>query len=272
MSAPLVALVVENERQHVETIEIQLEEHNVASIVATNLEEATKVLEEGGFDFVILDLGFPRRAGELEEPKLGYEFLARLRAGASREDMFVLVLTGTSNMLEAAVSTLDMKGNAYVARHDLVGLRSKLATAILEAGKSRKRRGDDDPRLVVRSWKEATVLLGNKKKVWAMNPSKRRREVKPPGDKLLFTLAQLAIADPAVGVDPGLGAGSRSRCSRLSDWADQAFRCQAGGRAFVTQGGRIIATLRVRQARDPAERDEWEQRRRSHRPSRRGKR
>jgi len=261
----MIALVVENEHEHIETIRLQLEEHHVECVVATTLEEAVTALDDVGFDFVILDLGFPRRAGELDEPKLGYEFLTMLRSRWSREDLFVLVLTGASDKLETAVSTLDLKGNAYVARHDLVEFRSKLAAAVLEAQKWQKRRGEEDPRLFVRSWKHATILLGNKKKVWAVTSNGKRRLVAPPSDALLETLARLAIEDPAVGVEPGLGSGSRTRGSRLSDWADEVFRCEVGGRAFSTRGGRILAILKVKQARDPAERDDWEQSRRSRR-------
>ncbi len=269
MNAPLVALVVENEPEHVETIRFHLEEHDVKSIVAGTLEEATAAFKTEGFDFVILDLGFPRRAGEVDEPKLGYEFLATLRSKRSREDLFVLVLTGASNKLEAAVSTLDLKGNAYVARHDLVEFRSKLATAVLEAQKWRKRRGDDDSRLIVRSWKDAKILLGNNKKVYAQTSTGKRREIRPPSNKLLETLARLAIADAAEGVEPPLGTGTRTRCTRLSNWIDEfAFRCEGGGRAFVTRTGRIVAILKVSQALDPAQRDDWEQGRRPQKPQR----
>lgn len=261
MTRRLVALVVEDTGDHVKTICAKLEDKHVDAIVARTYDEAIDEIAREEFDFVILDLGLPRRAGEPVEDDLGYEVLDKLRLKwSNREDLFVLVLTGAQDKLRTVTSVLDMRGNAYVARNDVVELQAKLAIAIVEAGKWRDRRGDE--RLVVARWREAKVVVGKDRTVHAETASGKRREVDAPGRALLGVLGKLALDPAGAGVDldhGGRGTKAKTYGSRLSDWADVVFRCVAGGRAFESRGGRIFAHLKVSLATDLADRDEFEQ-------------
>jgi CheY-like chemotaxis protein len=262
MTRRLVALVVEDTGEHVETICAKLEDRHVDAIVARTYDEAIDEIAREEFDFVILDLGLPRHAGDPVEDDLGYEVLDKLRLKwSNREDLFVLVLTGAQDKLKTVKSVLDMKGNAYVARHDVVELQGKLAIAIVEAGKWRDRRGDE--RLVIPGWREAKVVIGKDRTVHAQTASGKRREAAAPGDTLLEILGKLALDSAGAGVDLDLGGpGTKAKTysSRLSDWADLVFRCIAGGRAFESRGGRIFAHVKVSLGTDLADRDEFEQR------------
>lgn len=260
MTRRLVALVVEDTGDHVDTICAKLEDMHVDTIVARTYIEAIDEIAREEFDFVILDLGLPRDAGEPIEDDLGYEVLDKLRLKWSREDLFVLVLTGAQDKLRTVKAVLDMKGNAYVARHDVVELQAKLAIAIVEAGKWRDRRGDE--RVVVARWREAKVVIGKDEAVDVQTASGKRRHADSPGDTLLEILGKLALDSAGAGVDldfGGRGTKAKTYSSRLSAWADEMFRCVAGGRAFESRGGRIFAHLKVSLATDLADRDEFEQ-------------
>jgi len=256
----LVALVVEDDPEHLKGIRARLEDRNVDAISVGSLAEAMEAMDDGGFDFVILDLGLPRRLGDDPEADVGYEVLEALRLRWSREDLFVLVLTAAPDKFKVVTSVLHMKGNAYAPRFDVRELQVRLAEAIVAATQWRTRRGD--LRLVIATWNDGKVLIGNHRdRMYAVVDGKRRL-IGPPSEALHETLARLVYADRVEGLDLGTSSRAKSQASRLSDWADQAFRCEAGGQAFVSRSTSVVAKIKVALAKDPAERSDYTDRRR----------
>lgn len=259
MSAkPLVALVIEDDPEHIETLRLLLEARHVEPIFARSHAEAMARIRKTDcvFDFVILDLGLPRHVGEPAESQLGWSLLDPLRLRAPRDDLYVLVLTATADRLKTYDTVLDKKGNAYVPRDDFVALEEKLAKAITEAGAWRARRTDE--RLVVQDWSDAKLLIVSKDEIHAVGAQKRRT-VEDPGPELLNILVQLSYAaDPKAGEE--VGAWARSHAHRLSAWAKKLFRCAGKGRPFVSRGTRVVAKLTICPLQDPASRDAFEQR------------
>jgi CheY-like chemotaxis protein len=270
---PLVALVIEDHPEHVRTICAHLERQSVDALVARSADEARTAMASDVFDFVILDLGLPERVGEQVRDDLGWTVLEALRDRWTREELFVLVLTTAPDQLKTLRDVLSNKGNAYAARHEEREFEGGLSRA-LEAGRKR-RDGRVDDRLVVTSWSEARIIIDTNDELLAENATSRRRSIeRPRGDVLRRVLGRLALAD-ADPVDRSTGVSfddlpdagpAKTYAFRLSRWAERFFRGPEAARPFTSQGGRVIAHLRLSHAMDPAQRDLWKERRRGQWP------
>lgn len=131
------ALIVEDNTDYIEVLKDVLDSLGHSYAVASDLAAARKLLAEGGFDYVLLDLEFPVGPGRFPRKENGINLLAEVRSAPETAALPVLVVTGHGlNGPELGVNLMRDGATDFVGKNAEPGVLDKaIIRALNKAGK-----------------------------------------------------------------------------------------------------------------------------------------
>ena len=110
---PIRTLVVDDNRAHREAMVMTLERLGHDTQAASTVADARTLIEEHGFDLVVVDMELPRARGEAAKQEHGLEVIQQARA--ADPDTAVLAITGFASV-ENAVQAMQAGASEYITK------------------------------------------------------------------------------------------------------------------------------------------------------------
>lgn len=135
------ALVIEDDTPIADLLRMKLEREGHEVTVAPSQHEAYHLLDDGAFDFALLDLRLPTHTGDMSpHVEVGFDTLTHIRERFPADRLPVIVMTAFEETSQTAVRSLKAGANDYITKpfHDSsISLDDKLRGIVAFIGQAR---------------------------------------------------------------------------------------------------------------------------------------
>lgn len=135
------ALIIEDDATIADVLRMKLEREGHEVTVAASQREAYHLLDNGTFDFAMLDLRLPTHMGDMSpHVEVGFDTLTHIRERFPADRLPVIVMTAFEETSQTAVRSLKAGANDYITKpfHDSpISLDDKLRGIVAFIGQAR---------------------------------------------------------------------------------------------------------------------------------------